>query len=201
MPYSLRPVALALGLLLSATATLQAATPPASGRLEFDVVRNGKDIGDHNYSFLGSADDLTVKVRTDIAVKVPLIGVTAYSFTHASTETWKNGKPGRLSSATDDDGTPGKLSLGSPKALPASLWNSDIAGQTHLLNTIDGHIMAVDVADLGAETVPVKGGKVKAEHYRISGELARDVWYDEAGLLARLVMTADDGSTVTYVRK
>ncbi|MDZ4139844.1 MAG: DUF6134 family protein, partial [Erythrobacter sp.] len=171
------------------------------GRLDFDVIRNGKDIGDHSYSFTGNPADLTVKVHTDVAVKLPLVRINVYSFTHVSTETWKNGKPAGLSSTTDDDGTPNKLALGTVAALPASLWSNDIAGQTRLLNTIDGHVMAVKVADLGAEQVQVAGGKVKAEHYRISGELARDVWYDDAGLLARLVMTADDGSIVTYVRK
>ena len=61
--------------------------------------------------------------------------------------------------------------------------------------------MKVRVADLGSGRVKVGGHAVPAHHFRISGELARDVWYDDTGLLAQMVMKGDDGSTVTYVRR
>ena len=69
------------------------------------------------------------------------------------------------------------------------------------MNTIDGTIMSVRVADLGSENVPVNGGNLNAHHYRISGGLERDLWYDENGNLARVAFKAEDGSTVTYIRK
>jgi len=61
--------------------------------------------------------------------------------------------------------------------------------------------MTIRVADLGMENVPVKGGQVTAHHYRLSGGLDRDLWYDGQGNLARVAFKADDGSTVTYIRK
>ncbi len=70
-----------------------------------------------------------------------------------------------------------------------------------LMNTVDGKIMSIRVADLGMESVETKRGKVNAHHYRLSGGLARDLWYDADGNLARVAFKADDGSIVTYIRK
>ena len=199
MKHFLRASGLATGLTLALAAAGQAASPPPSGHLDFDVVRNGKDIGDHSYTFSGPPAQLQVQVRTDVHVKVPLIRANLYTFTHQSTETWQDGHLAKLVATTDDDGTPHSISLGSSQTLPASLWDVDTVKATSLLNTVDGSVMRIRVADLGVGTVV--GGSLSGHHYRISGDLQRDVWYDTNGLLAGLTMTAEDGSQVTYVRK
>lgn len=174
---------------------------PDGGSLRFDVLRKGKDIGDHSYRFSGNGVAFTVTVDTDVAVKVPLIRTKVYSFEHRSVENWKGGKLSKISSATNDNGEPYKLQTKGNGTLPASLWNEDIVRAKKLINTIDGKMMSVRVSDLGTEAVRVGGGTVNARHYRLSGDLARDLWYDDKGNLARVVFKADDGSTVTYVRK
>nr|WP_139229828.1 DUF6134 family protein [Litoreibacter janthinus] len=135
---------------------VSALTLPSDGNLKFDVVRKGKDIGDHSYQFSGNQNAFTVKVSTDVVVKAPLIRTTAYSFKHDSLEQWKGGKLQKLNSATNDDGKPQKLSTSGKGALPASLWNDDIVKTGKLMNTIDGTIMSVRVADLGTERVTTK---------------------------------------------
>ncbi|MEQ9258021.1 MAG: DUF6134 family protein [Roseovarius sp.] len=197
----MRILSLAAGLTLGLATAVSAASIPASGKLDFDVVRKGSDIGDHSYRFSGSGDALTVNVNTDIMVKVPIIRTTAYSFKHQSVESWQNGKLTSVRSATNDDGTPHQLATGGNGVLPASLWNDDILRAGKLLNTIDGHLMQIRVSDMGTEQVATKRGTVAAHHYRISGDLNRDLWYDADGSLAHVSFTADDGSTVTYVRK
>ena len=197
----MRLLILIMGLAVCAAVPLNAASIPASGSLTFDVMRKGKDIGDHSYKFSGSENSYSVKVSTNIVVKVPLIKLTAYSFQHDSVETWKNGKLQKLSSTTNDDGTPNKVNSGASSILPASLWNEDIVKSKILLNTVNGKKMSIRAADLGSEAVTTKKGKVTAEHYRISGELERDLWYDANGDLARVSFKADDGSTVIYIRK
>jgi hypothetical protein len=189
----------AIGMALASP--VHAASIPSSGRLDFDVMRKGKDIGDHSYKFAGSANSLSVQVTTDIVVKVPIIRTTAYSFKHNSVEKWSGNKLVKVNSKTNDDGTPHQLNTGGNGVLPASLWNIDAMRNGKLLNTVDGTIMSVHVSDLGAETVTVKGGQVKAQHYRLSQGLNRDLWFDGKGNLARVAFKADDGSTVTYVRK
>ncbi len=178
-----------------------ASSPPSKGALRFDVIRKGKDIGELSYSFSGSAAKYSVQVVTDIAVKITLIRVNAYAFKQNSVETWANGKMTSIRSATDDDGDAHQISEKGLGLLPAILWNDDILKRRQLLNTIDGTVMSVRVIDLGVQNVPTRSGQLRAHHYRISGDLERDVWYDQNGDLAHVSFKADDGSTVTYLRK
>jgi len=197
----MRIVTLLTAMGLALASPVNAATIPPSGRLDFDVIRKGKDIGDHSYKFTGSANALSVQVTTDIVVKVPIIRTTAYSFKHNSVEKWSGNKLVKVSSETNDDGTPHQLNTGGNGVLPASLWNIDAMHNGKLLNTIDGTIMPVRVSDLGAEAVTVKSGQINAHHFRLSKGLNRDLWFDNEGNLARVAFKADDGSTVTYIRK
>ncbi|NDW46788.1 DUF6134 family protein [Ruegeria sp. PrR005] len=194
-------IPLALLALFAAAAPALASSLPDQGKLRFDVIRKGKDIGDHSYVFSGSPAHYSVQVATRIAVKVPLIQLNAYVFEQQSTETWAGGKMTAIASDTNDNGTPHQLSQPGQGLLPASLWNDDIVHSRKLLNTIDGKVMSVRVTDLGMQAVPSGKGEVNAHHFRISGDLERDVWYDDAGNLAHVSFKADDGSTVTYVRK
>ncbi len=197
----MRILSLAAGLTLALATSLSASSIPADGHLDFDVVRKGKDIGDHSYDFEGSGNTFIVNVSTDIAVKVPIIRATAYRFQHKSVESWSGARLTAVSSATNDDGTPHKLQTTGNGVLPASLWNDDILRTGKLLNTIDGSIMDITVSDIGAEHVNTRRGPVAAHHYRLSGDLNRDLWYDSQGNLVHVSFTAEDGSTVTYVRK
>ena len=170
---------------------------PASGRLTFDVIRKGKDIGDYVVTFRGSGGDLDVDLRTNIKVKVPVIGVSAYTFTQQSNETWRGGKLAALSSKTDDNGTPHNISIGATSLVPASLWSADLVKSGKVLNTIDGSTDAISVRKIGTETVTTGSGPVKAIHYTVGGGLKRDLWYAD-GKLVHVRFAADDGSTVDY---
>jgi len=105
----MRLLGLAIGFAAALALPANALSLPSNGKLNFDVIRKGKDIGDHSYRFSGSEGSFTVKVITDVVVKVPLIRTTAYSFKHSSIETWKGGKLQQLKSATQDDGVPHQL--------------------------------------------------------------------------------------------
>lgn len=175
-----------------------AASVPDSGRLTFDVIRNGRDIGDYVVTFRGKANDLTVNVNTDVSVKVPVIGVSAYRFHQASTESWRGGSLAGLASQTDDNGTPHRISLGATPLVPASLWNADIVHVSQVLNTIDGSTDSIRVSDLGAETISTGAGPVQARHYALRGDLNRDLWF-AGDKLVHVRFSADDGSQVDYV--
>ena len=172
---------------------------PASGQLTFDVIRNGKDIGNQIIQFARSGDRLAVHLTTDVRVKVPIIGMSVYVFTQDSTETWQGGKLSALTSKTDDNGTPHDISTGPTPLVPASLWNADILTVGKALNTIDGLTMAISVHRLGKETVAADGRQVSATHYAINGGLERELWFDGDKRLVHVRFTADDGSTVDYV--
>lgn len=170
---------------------------PASGRLAFDVIRKGKDVGDYLVTFRGKGPDMTVAINTDVTVKLPVIGVSVYKFRQQSTETWRNGKLTALTSKTDNNGTPHDIRIGPTPLVPASLWDADLVSSRQVLNTIDGSTDAISVRKIGTETVSTGSGPVKAMHYAVSGGLTRDVWYAD-GKLVHVRFAAEDGSTVDY---
>lgn len=177
-----------------------AASVPASGRLAFDVIRKDRDIGDYVVTFHGAGNDLTVNIATDVRVKVPVIGVSAYRFTQSSTETWRGGHIAALTSRTDDNGTAHDIRLGPSSLVPASLWNADLLHASRVLNTIDGSTDAISVRTVGTETVTTGHGPVKATRYTLRGGLDRDLWYAGARLV-HVRFAAEDGSQIDYVLK
>lgn len=171
---------------------------PASGRLTFDVIRKGKDIGDQVIRFEQKGEAVAVSLETDVKVKVPILGMNAYVFRQSSRETWQGNRLVALQSATNDNGKDQAIRLGPSAVLPASLWNADIVKASKLVNTIDGKTMAVTVQSLGAETVTTASGAVPATHYRVGGELERDLWFDADSRLVHVAFTAEDGSRIDY---
>ena len=185
----------------------------AASRTEYAVVRGGSEIGRHVIEVDRQGDVTQVKIATKVQVKMAFI--TVYRFEQSSTETWKSNQLVALKSDTNDNGdehhiavreaasslrinADGKNANAEKSLLPASLWFPATAKQRVLLNTVKGTQMRVEVADLGDDAVNAVGARVAARHYRLAGELARDVWYDHAGRLVRLQMTGSDGSLVTY---
>jgi len=185
--------------------------------LSYTVLRDGKPIGAHSYDINANGNETTVKVSTDIAVKI--LFATVYQFVHSSTEQWDGDKLISIKSTTNDDGVPKKLdamkkgtviavnsivkkddraSKAPQNAIPASLWNPLTISQNKLLNTLDGSMMKVSVEDLGEETVPANGGTVKAHRYKITGELTRELWFDDSGVLVRVRFPAKDNSEIVY---
>jgi len=189
----------------------------ATKTLEYTVLRDGSDIGTHAYNIETNGTDTQVKVTTDIKVKV--LFVTAYKFIHESTETWNNGQLVSLNSTTDDDGTDknlsakaenGKITLDSTvkgqnrrqfaaaAAIPGSLWNPATVLQDTIVNSLDGQLMKVKVENLGAEEVEASGTKITANHYKITGELTRDLWYNAEGDLVRVSFPDKTKSEIVY---
>ena len=190
----------------------RAATVP-SGDLSFTVLRNGDPIGTDVLTFQKRSDHLIVHVKTDIAVKVAFI--TVYRFRHQSREVWTDGRMTFIESTTDDDGTPhtlhaestkgelvvdgdSKRSIAPAQIVPASLWDHDIVTSRTLLNTLNGTQMAINVRDLGPEQVVVHGRPITARHFVLTGQLERELWYDDAGILVQAKFKGSDGSSIVY---
>ena len=214
MNATVRSLAFAGALVAALSAPPSEAATPAS--LAFTVLRNGEPIGSHTYTFEKDHGALKVTVDTSVAVKVVMIPV--YRFEHHDEEVWRDDRLTELASKTNDDGTRHHLNVAAdasglevdgdekpsrlPAAmLPASLWNPDTVRQGALMNTLDGHPMTIHVADAGEETVDVHGHPTPAHHYVLTGDLARELWYDAAGTLVQVRFKAKDDSDLRYVLK
>lgn len=198
-------------LLLAGTA--QAQPVPGSGRLDYVISRDGDQIGTHVITFQRTGDQLHVDTRVEIAVQIAFI--TVYRFTKTTRETWRNGRVVGYRAETDDNGALIKASVGAgpegliaigprgriiatPDTMISGYWNIATVKQKALLDSEDVRLIPIAVENLG-ET-ELRAG-VKARHYRITGELARELWYGANGLLLKMRATASDGSVIDTVSR
>ncbi|MGF1631546.1 MAG: DUF6134 family protein [Kiloniellaceae bacterium] len=189
---------------------------PRRAGWRFLVLRHGNVIGEHVFRFSRRDGDFVVEVAIDIAVD--LLGITLFRFTHRSEEIWRKGWLHALVSATDDDGTLWRLQSErrdgalrgtvndvafdvSGFVVPASLWHRDTTKSQALFDTIDGRVKVIDSEALGEETVSVAGAKAEARHFRLTGQLQRDIWYDAGCGIAKVTFAARDGSLITLERQ
>jgi hypothetical protein len=79
-------------------------------------------------------------------------------------------------------------------------WNHEVVERTLLFDTQRGRLQKVQVIPSGIETITVAGRAVEAQNYRITGDLERELWYDEAGnwLQSRL---EHNGDQITLTRR
>lgn len=193
---------------------------PRQEAWRFLVLRHGSVIGEHVFGFSrrgpGEGGDFVVEVAIDIAVE--MLGLTLFRFTHRAEEVWRDGRLQSLVTATDDDGTLWRVESErrdgalrghvndvafdvSGFVIPASLWHRDTPRTQVLFGTIDGRTKVINSADLGEETVTAGGREVAARHWRLTGELERDVWYGPDCGIARVTFPARDGSLITLARQ
>lgn len=72
-------------------------------------------------------------------------------------------------------------------------------GQSTLLNTQNGAQAHVQVTLLGRDKVKTATGWIDANHYRYSGDVAKDQWFDDRGRWVKTLFKASDGSTIEYI--
>ena len=206
----------ALSLTLGQTGAVSAAGVPEDGALVFDIVRNDEAIGTHTYRFDRSTDRTEVRIKTEINFRLFFIPV--YRFEHESTEVWQDGKLSSLESITNENGTPVRIQVYqvedalivqtadgnfpvNREIIPASLWNRLILDRNQTLATISGNLKKFKVQYMGAEELKVRGKKVATQHFRLTGEFERELWYDKNDVLVGVRFEASDGSTVAYILK
>jgi hypothetical protein len=189
-------LAAAAFMLVLAAASPAAAAPNASGRLEFDVVRNGQPFGRHVVTVSGAGGNFSVQSRADLRANVG--PVTVFRYEHACSETWEQGRLAGLSCNTLRDGrrtrviarreggglvvsgAEGQTSF-DLSAIPTSWWTKPPTTIDHMIDAETGARMPISVTRVGRETLTIGGQSVQAERIRVRGTLAVDLWYDMNG--------------------
>src|SRR5256886_6744180 len=195
----MRTIAFFLTLIALSMAPAGADQAAAAAKIHkvFDIVRGGEKIGTDTVDIERQNDTTTVKIKTDVSVKVMFI--EAYRYEHSCNEIWKNGQLVAFKSRTNDNGTkhsidvtatPDKLSMDAdgkhrdlPKtAAPASLWGKDAIHQLDAFHPETGKRLSIKVTDLGSEALTIHGVTHETHHYKIAdtlgGDFAREVWFD-----------------------
>lgn len=167
------------------------AAPMPDAQLEFDMLRKGKDIGDHRIAYTLTDEHLIVDVN--IKIKVKFAFITAFKYVHQNREVWSrdgsrllsietktndNGRKFEVVGKAVDDGFEVKsgddVQLVDKTITPTSYWHPRTIEMTSLLNTQKGEMAQVELVQ--------KDGR-----YSITGDI-RDVnlTYDERGCLTGL---------------
>lgn len=213
MPYSRRHSLSLLGGLVLLPQAARAAVPQ-TGRIDFEVFRDGDLIGHHRLRF----DEEGGRLHVDIEIKldVTFAFITAYRYRHRNQEVWDGDRLISLNTRTDDngdqyrvsaqakgdqlivEGSAGRLELPGD-TLPTSYWHEQMVERREWLDTQKGQLLRSDVRRRGVETVRSRGDELEAARYELRGDLDCDLWYRD-GHWEKLRFSIS-GSTIDYVRQ
>lgn len=186
-------VAIVLGGLLAVPARAEMTA------LDYDIRKEGEPIGREQVRIDRQDGVAVIDVQTRTRAKVLFL---EFHYDHSRREEWRDGALVRMVADTDDDGTKSHLDASRSAAgwvlsvngqqsqragdpLPLTLWGRAVLDRAELFSIIDAKPYRVRVVSLGTESVSIDGRAVNAEHFRISGDVERDLWYGADGYLLR----------------
>jgi hypothetical protein len=212
----IRRALLLVGAGVAARRAAAAFAVPPDRRLAFRLIRHGSEIGRHIVTFERQGDVLSVHVAVDALVSFISIPIVRYR--HRVVETWQAGMLVELVGDTDKNGQrewvnarrtgQGLVVLGSrtPRyvapepAFGTTYWNKHMLDGP-MISLEDGVLLRPQVALSRSEPIPLASGTmIMADHYKLSGAFAVDLWYDQSDTWAGMAFAVADGSSVHYER-
>lgn len=183
-------------------------------RIEFDVLRDGKPVGEHVTTFALTANGLKVHSRTELGISVLFIPV--YRFEYDSQSLWCGESLSRLSARTKDRGEntltevepaagglvvrhEGREQQVAENLIPTDHWNPHVLQRSEVLNTITGRVNTVQISSCTSHSKVVATAAPGGICYQYSGDLEARVWYDESMRWVGLEFAGRDGSEIVYV--
>ena len=177
--------------------------------LEYELFRNGKLIGYHNYEFSRNKEETIVK--SEVNFKITKLGVELYKYSAESEELYKNGQLYNFSSTTNQnkkekyvnikykeekkefiiDGTSYK-GPASKDFIVGTWWNHEIVKAKAQISAISGRIIKQKVTFIGKEKININGKEYQTLHFNFASsdkdlpkekKLNTDIWYDEKSLI------------------
>ena len=172
-------------------------------RIEFDIYRNNKHIGEHIFSFTKSNEQISIKSEINFIIKK--FGLVFYKYHVKGKEVYKDGKLIKFNSKTNQNGKEKYVNLklendefiinGSSykgKAptnyLLGTWWNHSIVKAEAQISAVSGRIIKQKVTFLGNETIKIGNKNYETLHFNFSSidkelkkdkKLNTDVWYEE----------------------
>jgi len=176
-------------------------------RLEFDLYRNNKLIGQHTYLFDKNGKNLTVHNKINFKIKV--FGVTVYRYFSEGYEKYVNGKFESFSATTNHNNKEkyckiykkenkffieGSSYKGSAPEdfIIGTWWNHEIINYGAQISAGSGRIIKQTVRFIGKETIQINNKAytaLKFNFFSSDPSLSKDrklntnVWYDEKNLI------------------
>ena len=192
---------------------------------EFRVLVDGKQSGAAQMT-LQRRDDGTVSMRCDTDISVSLGGIfKVYSYAYRGHETWRAGRLVQFESNCNDDGKRYAVAAvadgdalrvrvnGQDRKTRGDVWLTSYWEQPDakkvnqvvpLLDADTGRDLEARVQYVGEARMGVAGDVQTVRHYRLTGKVKVDLWYDGNGRLVRQEWLEDGHRTLlelTRVRR
>ena len=177
--------------------------------MEYELFRNNKLIGYHNYIFTRNGDELVV--NSDVEFKIKKLGVELYNYKAKSSEIYKNSEFFGFSSKTNQnkkekyvnikldkenkeliiDGSSYKGNA-SEDFIVGTWWNHEIVKAKAQISAISGRVIHQTVNFTGKETITINNKDYNTLRFNFSSfdkdlpkekKLNTDIWYDEKTFL------------------
>jgi len=184
---------------------------------EFDILRNGSPVGQHELRILRLDDETRVLALSNI--RVTFLGFTVYRMRYHSEEVWDVEGLKVLTVDVDDDGQSSRIDgqrrggqfhwssadgreASEPLPVyPSNHWNPSVIGASSVLNTLTGQSNRIAVSTApGEKILPLPDASdSSATAYQYRGELNLYSWYDRQGRWLGMRFKGRDGSNIEYV--
>lgn len=188
------------------------ATAASGDMIDFTAYRNGDWFGHHRLAFNEQDGKLTVDIEIDFLFKIAFIPL--YRYRHRNREVWADGRLIEITTETDDNGTPykvtgkaegdrllvdgsdGKLDLPGDTA-STSYWNEETIERGEWLDTQHGRLASSKVTRKKTDPILVEGTPIQANAYHLEGEITCTLWYHDQRWVG-LRFSASDESVIDY---
>ncbi len=182
---------------------------------EFAIFVDGKNAGNANMT-IEKKDDGSTVVSCDTNVTVRVL-IKKYVYTCQTREVWKNDRLQQFSSRCNDDGTRyevsgaaqadgvrvrvnGREHTAKPEVWLSSYWTLPDPkirnGVVPVLDSDNGKDMQVRIQHIGEAQIAVAGQVQNVQHYRLTGTVGTELFYDASGRLVRREWVEDGHPTI-----
>jgi hypothetical protein len=188
------------------------AADKATEQRDFTIFVDGDKAGAYSMTITQREDDSFVMAASANVRVSYLGGLRVYRYSYRGTETWKAGRLVHLTSTSNDDGKEFTVSAvpdsdglrirvnGRERLARADIWlttywrlaDPRFRNQgVPLVDADTGKDLAAQLQFVGVRQMNVAGQVQNSTHYRLSGDVQADLWYDAQERLVRLKSLSD----------
>lgn len=186
---------------------------------EFDIFVKDRPAG-KNTMRISDLDDGTTRVATEVNVKLNFV-VFVYRYEFAGRETWRGNRLLATQNRATDDGkiydararsdaggfrieANGRSHVAPAIDMTTSYWRTPEPrpdGKLSLMNADRGTIQTARVERLAPETLTIGRQLVTCSHYRLSGEVQAELWFDGQNRIVRQKAIEDGYPTELHLTR
>lgn len=181
----------------------------------YSIYRKGKVVGKHILK-IKTDNNNRVDVSVDSRITIRVLKIPVFKFSYVSEEIWESNvlrsvesttttnKEIEIASLFNSDGSSSLQNNDGNKQealikFATNHWHIGAVEQSTLFNTVKGTLASVNVEKSGTETLKIGDINLPVTHFKYSGDIVAESWYDDNNRWVKLAFLGSDGSQITYV--